>query len=223
MFNLLVRVRCTSFPEIRVMCLLTLAFSLFCVKYPSRLCSFESNKYWNRHFFFKTHYRQMVRGFHVNLNWWCCSNSSHSPRFMPFFYTPVSPILVLVVINCFCRFSVRRILVTATQRLLFRWKYPRRSSFFVSSPQNKWKDANSPKGYLYQYCGEKVSVWINRVLRTKTLGNMYSGDSAGDSISRVPCTCLYKLIKIPSPLNFSDCHAFSSFVGHDKSCYARMV
>ena len=128
MFNLLVRVRCTSFPEIRVMCLLTfrntftrtvkinlllkwllgsnlsrclltLAF-LFCVKYLSRLCSFESKKFWNLHFFSE----------HIIVKWlawgsvltWTggavqilltCFASSL------FFHTPVSSILGLVVLS----------------------------------------------------------------------------------------------------------------------------
>ena len=98
MFNLLVRVRCTSFPEIRVICLLTLAF-LFCVKYPFRLCSFESKKFWNLHFFLRTRYRQMVRGsvltwtgVAVQILLTCFASSL-------FFHTPVSPILVHVVFS----------------------------------------------------------------------------------------------------------------------------
>ena len=154
MFNLLVRVRCTSFPEIRVMCLLTctLAF-LFCVKYPSRLCSFESKKFWNLHFFLRTHYRQMARG--SMLTWTggavqillSCFASSL------FFIPPFHPFLSSYCF--FWRFSARRRLVTASQQLLFRWKYRRRSSFLVSTPQNKSKAANSPKGHLYYIVGRK--------------------------------------------------------------------
>ena len=106
--------------------------------------------------------------------------------------------------SSFWSFSATRRLVTASQRLLFRWKYRRRSSFLVSTPQNKSKDENSPKGCLY--CGEKVSVWIVRILRTKTLPYVFicfvCHGRAGDSISRVPCTCSYKLIKMPCPPNF---------------------
>ena len=151
MFNLLVRVRCTSFPEIRVMCLLTLAF-LFCVKYPSRLCSFESKTFWNLHFFLRTHYRQMAWG--SMLTWTggavqilltCFPSSLFS---YPCF-THSCPR------SSFWSFSATRRLVTTSQRLLFRWKYRRRSSFLVSTPQNKSKDANSPKGHLYYIVGRK--------------------------------------------------------------------
>ena len=191
MFNLLVRVRCTSVPEIRVMCLLTLAF-LFCV---NTLPFFAVSRARSSEIFIFSQNALSSNGygFRVNLNWWCCSNSSHLLRFFPFFHTPVSPILIHVVFSGV--FQLRE----------GWWLHPSDCSFGENT------DAGHHFSSLHLKINQRMQIHQKGIciilwgesfcLNNQSFENQDFGKyvficivchgRAGDSISRVPCTCSY--------------------------------
>ena len=136
-------------------------------------------------FFLWTHYRQMAWG--SVLTWidgpaqilLTCFASSL------FCIHPFHPFLSR---SSFWRFSLSTRLVTASQRLLFRWKYRRRSSFFAYTPKNGWKNVNSPNGI--SIVERKFLFEWSEFLRTKTLGNMYSFVSSvmEEQVIHFPCS-----------------------------------
>ena len=121
-----------------------------------------------------------------------------------FFHTPVSPILIHVVFSGV--FQLRE----------GWWLHPSDCSFGENT------DAGHHFSSLHLKINQRMQIHQKGIciilwgesfcLNNQSFENQDFGKyvficivchgRAGDSISRVPCTCSYKLIKIPFPLNF---------------------
>ena len=174
------------------------------VRRSSDTCPFREQEVQKSSFFLTTHYRQMARGFRVNLNRLCLSNSSHLLRFIPFFSYP------RFTHSCprssIWRFSARRRLVTATQRCSFGENTDGGHHFSCLHLKINERMQTHQKGIGIVLWGESF-CFNNQSFENQDFGKyvficIVCHGRAGDSISSVPCTCLYKLIKIPCPLNF---------------------
>ena len=140
-------------------------------------------------FFFKTHYRQMARG---SMLTWTGGAVQILHTFFPSSLFSYPCFTHSCPRSSFWSFSATRRLVTASQRLLFRWKYRRRSSFFVSTPQINHIMQIHQKGICIILWGESFCLnnqsFENQNFEKYVFICIVYHWRAGDSISRVPCT-----------------------------------
>ena len=130
---------------------------------------------------------------------------SHLLRFIPFFHTLVSPILVLVVLSGVFHLGEGW------------WLHPSDCSFAENT------DAGHHFSSLHLKINQRMQIHQKGICIVFWPGESFCLNKqsfenqdfekyvficfvchgrAGDSIYRVPCTCSYKFIKIPCPLNF---------------------
>ena len=173
------------------------------VRRSSDTCPFREQEVQKSSFFLTTHYRQMARG--SVLTWTGCAFQILLTCFASslFFHTLVSPILVLVVLSGVFQLGEGW---AATQRCSFGENTDGGHHFSSLHLKMNERMQIHQKGICMVFWGETFCL-NSQSFENQDFGKyvficIVCHGRAGDSISRVPCTCSYKLIKIPCPLNF---------------------